>query len=243
MIKRNLSKYLTLSFFICVCSLSAQGPAAPMSSTTQGSSRMGGSLPPLEPKKADQQPQGNRPEIIIPRHVPAPPQPATATYLHPGIIVFHDGSWQGSDHLLNLTKDIGVYVHVIKPNDVDLGVTDAQIKKVVEDVFKTVNINPQTIVSPGQAPLPAFEIEILAYPIEKGYAIAIDGKLFESVQLDRFQLDQNMAFQAITWEKKTLQVGPTFNISEQVLKSVQDIAAAFAERYKAYEDIKKNLSR
>jgi hypothetical protein len=241
MIKSNLLKFLSFSFVVCAFSLSAQSSS--MSSSMQGSSSIE-SLPPLPAKPpAGQQQQQKKPEIIVPRIVPPPPVPAIATYLHPGIIVFRDGHWQGSDHLLNLTKDIGVYVHVIKPDDVNLGVTDAQIKKVVEDVFKTVNINPQTMASPGQASLPAFEIEILAYPIEKGFAIAIDGKLFESVELERFQLDQNMAFQAITWEKKTLQVGPTFNITEQVLKSVQDIAGAFAERYKAYEDIKKNLTR
>ncbi len=241
MIKRNLYKILVVSFIAFISSVSAQQGAASMTSTTQGSSTIP-SMQPLQPKKPAQE-QPKKPAIEIPKNIPSAPIPVTATYLHPGIIVYRDGQWQGSDHLLNLTNNISIYVNILKPGDVNLGVTEAQIKQVVEDVFKTVNINAQTLASQGQPPLPAFEIEILAYPIEKGFAIGIEGKLFESVELQRFQLDQNMAFQAITWEKKTLQVGPTYNIKEQILKSAQDIATAFAERYKAYEDIRKTITR
>jgi hypothetical protein len=142
---------------------------------------------------------------------------------------------------LNLSKNIGVYVHIIKPDNAKISITEEQVKKAVEDIFKTVNIIPQTLAAEGEPPLPAFDIQILAYPIEKGFTVAIDGRLFESVVLQRFHLDQGMFFEAITWEKKTLQVGPTISIDEQILKSVQEIANSFAERYKAYEEIRKSI--
>jgi hypothetical protein len=221
--------------------LLAQGSSSMGGSTTQGGSTIQ-QMPPLEPMKPGA-PKIKAPPINLPTPAVANPVPVVATYLHPGILVFHDGQWQGSDHLLNLANNIGIYVTIIKPENADLKVNQEQVTKVVADVFNQVNIKPQTLAAPGQPPLPAFEIQILAYPIEKGFTVAIDGRLFESVQPLRFHLDQGMAFQAVTWEKKSLQVGPESTINEQILKSVQDIAIEFADRFKAYADIRKDSTK
>ncbi len=164
-----------------------------------------------------------------------------ASYLHPGVLFFQNGAWEGGDHLLNLTNNIGVYVTIVKPEGDPFPLTEEQLKKIVDDQFKAVKINPVTLAVQGEPPLPAFQIQILAYPIEKGYVVACEGRLFESVTLKRVILDAGLAFQAITWEKKSLQVGPTDKIGEQIIGCVGDIAQSFAERFDAYEKRKRDL--
>jgi hypothetical protein len=175
----------------------------------------------------------------LPTPIKPPPQvPQHAEYLHPGILVYLNGRWEGSDHLLNLPNSIGVYVTIVKPEEEALNITAEQLQKEVEMIFGQANLKPLTLAAQGRPPLPAFEIEIFLYPIEKGYAACCDGRLFESVTLDRFKMDPNMAFQAITWEKQTLIVGPKATFAEQLLQNVQGIAVAFIDRYLTYERLK-----
>lgn len=196
-------------------------------------------LKPLEPLKqggAATTPKESPPQPVRPRPTPIAQQ---ADYLHPGILVFLNGKWEGSDHLYNLTNNIGVSVSIVKPEDEVVDITEAQIQKEVENIFIQANIRPQTLVPPGKPPLPTFEIEIFVYPIEKGYVASCNGRLFEAVTLERFKMDPNMAFQAITWEKQNLLVSPKSQLSEQLTKTVQGIASAFAERFQAYEKLKR----
>ncbi|MBX9587522.1 MAG: hypothetical protein K2X50_09735 [Gammaproteobacteria bacterium] len=162
-----------------------------------------------------------------------------ASYFFPGIIVYRGGKWEGSDHLLNLTNNIGLYISIVKPHDVTLDISEEHLKKAVADIFDKVNIKPTTLAPEGKPPLPAFEIEILIYPIERGYVACCSGSLFESVTLQRFVLDQNMAFQAITWQKETLVVSPTEKFAEQLTSSVQEIGQAFADRFETFDKMKK----
>lgn len=197
-------------------------------------------LTPLSGTKPAQPPAAAPPAPVVGR--PSPQLVAeVASYLHPGVLFFQNGAWEGGDHLFNLTNNIGVYVTIVKPEGDTLPLTEEQLKKIVEEHFKAVNINPMTLAAPGEPPLPAFQIQILAYPIEKGYVVACEGRLFESVSLKRVILDRGLAFQAITWEKKSLQVGPTDKIAEQINGCVTDIAQSFAERYDAYEKRKRDL--
>lgn len=244
MLTRKIFHFFVFSALVSSSFLSAQGSSSMGSSTSQGSSTIQ-SMTPLNPIPPIKQPgqEVKKPPIELPKVRQAPVMPVRATYLHPGIIVYRNGQWEGSDHLLNLTSNIGVYAQILKPANSGLELTEAQVVKVVEDVFKQVNIKPQTLASAGQPPLPAFEVEILAYPIEKGFAVAIEAKLFEAVELHRFNLDEDMAFQAVTWDRKTLQVGPYNKIDEQILKAVQDMALEFTERYKAYQELRKEVTR
>lgn len=166
-----------------------------------------------------------------------------ADYLHPGILVYLNDKWEGSDHLLNLTNNISVFVTILKPEDVLLEITNAQLQTEIEKIFQEANIKPKTLVEVGKPPLPAFEIEIFVYPIDKGYVACCDGRLLESVILERFKMDSNMAFQAITWEKQSLIVSPKAQFGEQITKNVQDIAHAFVERFKTYEKLKQSATR
>lgn len=200
-------------------------------------------MPPLQQKKASPATSAPRNvDSMINQKLRETPTlaPARSTYLHPGILIFKNGAWEGSDHLLNLPTSIGVYVTVTKPNTETLdSLTDTRVGEAVEKLFKNASINPTSLVATGQPALPAFEIEVLIYPIGKGFVAALDGRLFESVTLPRMnQLGVDLAFQAITWEKKSLIVGPIETINEQVLKAATDIAAAFIERYIGYQPLK-----
>ncbi len=228
-----------LSLLLCVLSaneLMGQLPPAKMTSTTQPSSS-------IQEKKYLEKPESKAHSTTPPKTsaplIKATPQVVQhATYLHPGILVFLNGQWEGSDHLLNISNNIGVYVTIVKPESEALDVTNEQLQKEVEAIFQQGNIKPVIMTAQGRPPLPAFELEVFVYPIEKGYAACCDGRLFESVTLDRFKMDPNMAFQAITWEKQTLIVGPKSTFADQLKQNIQAIAAAFVERYQAYEKLK-----
>ncbi len=212
---------------------------SPMGSSIKSSSRIE-TMKPLEKPKGTSTKSSS---ANLPLPVKSPTMRSLqAKYFHPGILVFRRGEWEGSDHLLNVSKNIGVYVSVLKPEKDPLAVTDDQIKKQVVSIFERARIKPQILVAEGEAPLPFFELEILIYPVARGYVACIDGRLFESVTLKRFNLDPDMAFQAITWEKRTLIVGPKTKFLDQLNEAVQDIANAFAERYEVYERLKEELT-
>lgn len=213
-------------------------PANMTSTTTPSSTIQGQSMKPLEPLRS--QPSSSTKQELPPSIKAPKLVTQKAQYLHPGILVFFNGKWEGSDHLLNVSNNIGVNVTIIKPENEVLEISEGQIQKTVEDIFSLAGIKPQTLVQEGRPPLPTFQIEIFVYPIERGYVAACQGRLFESVTLDRFKMDPNMAFQAITWEKQHLIVGPKAQFPEQLTKIVEDVANSFADRYQIYEKLKKN---
>lgn len=238
-----MKKYLFPFLFVFSSVVAQSPPQSKMSSTVQPSATMEGTSKPLEPLNT----QKTRPPQTPARPMPPPPPPSApratarqAEYLHPGIIVNFNGRWEGSDHLLNLSNNIGINVSIVKPESETLDISEDQIRKDVEEIFALSNINPQTLVFEGKPPLPAFEIEIFAYPIERGYVAFIEGRLFESVTLDRFKMDPSMAFQAITWVKQHLIVSPKAQFAEQIKKAVSDISSSFTERFQAYERLKRS---
>jgi hypothetical protein len=242
---RQIFLYALPVFLFALIAREAFGELNPakMGSTTQMSSQMQGGMKPLDTSQKKSTPTTPS-QTSLPAPVKPPPQvPQHAKYLHPGILVYLNGEWQGSDHLLNLSSNIGVYVTILKPQDETLNITQDQLQNEVVKIFEKANIKPLTLASAGKPPLPAFEIEIFLYPIEKGYAACCEGRLFESVTLDRFNMDSNMAFQAITWEKQSLIVGPKSTFAEQLTKNIQEIAEAFTDRFQAYEKIRRDALR
>jgi hypothetical protein len=218
---------------------------AQMNSTTKPSSTISGRqhLEPIKSEPDSKSGATSPSKESLPTPVKLPqPVPQQAEYLHPGILVYLNGKWEGSDHLLNLSENIGVYISIIKPENELINITEAQLQKEIQAVFAQADIKPQTLVTEGKPPLPAFQIEVFIYPIERGYVACCDGRLFESVTLERFKMDPNMAFQAITWEKQHLIVSPKDQFSEQLSKIIQEIATAFIERFQAYEKIKKSAT-
>ncbi len=228
-------------YFFCFLFLTAQVraalPQAEMKSSLKSSSK-------IEERKQLERPAEKPPTSPVEGVLPPPPKPLIpaprqATYFYPGILVEREGRWEGGDHLLNLSPHIGVYVTMMKPKTETSLLSEEQIRKEIEALFQEASIQPITLSLPGKPPLPAFQVEILLYPIEKGYIACCAGRLFESVTLERFRLAPRMAFQAITWEKQSLivELAPQFN--QQLLKSVQEIVKAFIERFQAYERMRK----
>lgn len=206
--------------------LAADTPGASGLSTTKSSSTLERYKPPAKPSTKPSTSSKSAPKPVAPVLVPT-----EATYFHPGILALLNGKWEGSDHLLNISSHIGIGVTILKPEDDRLPLKEEEVRAKIEALFKKSGIDPTTLVESGKAPLPVFQIEILAYPIEKGYVAFCQGRLFESVILQRFQLDPDTTFQAITWEKQTLQVGPSKQTVDQILQSVEEITASFIERY------------
>ncbi|MFI5343601.1 MAG: hypothetical protein ACHQUC_05200 [Chlamydiales bacterium] len=184
------------------------------------------------------------PKMPPPIELPKPVR-VQANYFYPGIVVNRNGKWDGGDDLLNLTNNIGFYLSVIKPDNDPLVMNEEKLKSIGENLFKKVNISPLIMATSGQAPLPFFQVQILIYPIgREGYVASCEGRLFESVNMQRIVLDSTgMAYQAVTWQKSNLLISPTNKIQEQIQQSVEDIVQAFTERYQAFENIKKSSTR
>lgn len=215
--------------------LFADLPPAKMSTTTAPASKIEG----LQGFKAV--PKRVETPAVLPEVVkPAAEVVQQAEYLHPGILVNLSGKWEGSDHLLNVPSNIGVYVRIFKPESETLDVTEAGLQKEVEAIFNDANIKPLTLTTAGKPPLPAFQIEVFVYPIEKGYAAFIDGRLLESVVLARFEMDANMAFQAITWEKQSLIISPKAKFVDHLKQAVQEISQVFVTRFQSFEKLKRS---
>lgn len=169
--------------------------------------------------------------------------PLTPTYFHPGLMIRREGEWEGNDNLLNISSDIGVNVQIIKPENENIKVNEAQIKSKVEAIFGKGKINPSTIADVKGPPLPFYQIKLFIYPIDRGYAVFCEGRLFESVTLQRFKFDPSMAFQAVTWQRETLLVTPTDRLGDDIMKQVEDITTQFVEIYKYFLDRKKESYR
>lgn len=221
---------------------------APGSSTIQGTSTPKSTITPLEPYKEHHEPLLRPPESG-PEHHPLiqtkPPIRQTPVYFHPGMLLSPRGGgiWEGGDHLLNLSNTIGVFVEIIKPQDDKLNITENQIQKIVDGIFNQGGITPETRAAPDRPPLPFFHIQILCYPVSRGYVVCCSGRLFESVDIRRVVLDPDMAFQAITWEKQTLFVAPTEGVIQEIEKNVVNIAQSFVERFQSYEQRRRDLLR
>jgi len=230
---RFASIFATLTL-VCGLYLNCYGQqSAPMGSINSTT----GATPPPPKKETTKKPET---PSTIPEYIPlAPRMPVSLDYFHPGILVRDENKWQGGDQLLNLTSNIGVYVTLIKPEGLNFPLTEQQVKSQVAGIFREGEISPTTLAALDQPPLPAFQIEILVYPIEKGYVASIQGRLFESVTLDRFIFDPGMAFEAITWEKKQLIVAPKDKIVSYVTDTVDGITRSFVKRFQAFQKMKK----
>ena len=164
-------------------------------------------------------------------------------YPNPGIVANRDGRWVGSDHLYNLTNKIDIVVEFFTPPNVVLPVTKEAIKTTIADIFKKARIIAPTELSGNKPPLPFFHMLIMVHPIEKGYVAYCEGRLFEQIELDRVKPDEQTAMQGITWESQNLIISSKEDLANQLTKSVDEIATAFAERFRFYEDIRLEIQR
>lgn len=159
-------------------------------------------------------------------------------YSHPGIVAFREGQWLGSDHLLNLSDHISVFVEVSGPEDMKLPTTTEALKKSVEAVFEKAGITPVAEKIPGKPELPFFHLLVMIYPIKDGYTFSIVASLFEEVKLPRIKLDESVTMQAITWDRQSINIASKDKFAGELTSSVEEMASNFVERYKFFENLK-----
>jgi hypothetical protein len=171
----------------------------------------------------------------------AQPQASLAgVYLDPGIVANQNGQWVGSDHLYNLSPNIGIVAEIVKPSNFDVKLILDEIKQRISGIFSKAGISPFALESTtqGQPPLPIFHFIIFVNPIPNGVVACCTGRLFEAVTLDRVHLEPGVTFLAITWEKEDLLVSSAAQAVDQISQSVDYIANSFADRFKYFSTLK-----
>lgn len=164
-------------------------------------------------------------------------------YPNPGIVAYRGGKWVGSDHLYNITNKIDVVVEIFKPEKTVIPITEGMIRSRIADIFKKAKIQPLAENVPGKPLLPFFHMLLMIYPIDKGYVAYTEGRLFEQVNIDRVRLDEQTVMQGITWESENLILVPSKDLTNQLYKSVDEIANTFVDRYLFYENIKSQIQK
>lgn len=230
-------KYHIFGLLFCFCMTSLQAQQGGMEGSTTQPSGTIQTMKPYEPPKTQKKPSET--QAPPPSTVNIPMVTNKLTYFHPGILILQDKQWEGSDDLLNLSANIGTYATIVKPEDLKISLTEDQVLARVNALFSQNQIAPYTLTPTDQPPLPAFQVEILIYPFEGYYAAAVEAHLFESVTLKRFTLDLGMAYEAITWEKRNLVVGPAEQMPAYILNTVEEITKSFLESYQVFKKLSK----
>lgn len=192
-------------------------------STTKGSRSLKEETPspsqPATPSKIDS--EAKKPSL----------EEAKAIYFHPGVVANLNGLWQGGDQLLNLPKEVSLSLSLLKPSDVSLNLSEETLRTQAQELFRKSGLSTKALTLPNSPPLPFFHLEIWVYPIERGFVTFCQARLFESVTLNRFHLEANTAFQAITWEKQLLQIVPSAELLSTLSRSIETLIASYTERY------------
>lgn len=205
--------------------------------------------PGLPPSKATHPPKsavpGNppRPSPVPKAVLPGPTNfspPLTTSdsgqvYSLPGIATLQGGQWVGTEHLYNLSPNLGIVVEIVKPSTVTLPFTEDTLKDKIIFNLKSAGLSPRDSLFADQSPLPFLHMLIMVTPIDKGFVAYCSGSLLEQVELKRVYLQTGIIWQAITWEKQELITIPTEQIQEQLEKTILSIVSSFGERYRSYQ--------
>ncbi|MCB1112790.1 MAG: hypothetical protein H7A37_08965 [Chlamydiales bacterium] len=157
-------------------------------------------------------------------------------FTSPGVATYENGQWVGSDHLFNLSNEINVNVDLLLGDHVQLPLTQDEIKKNVEKVFEDAKLvtNPDS----NNVPLPYFNMFIMVYSIPEGYAYVVEGRLFEEVKLARVVLDESIHFQAITWERQSINISSEKDFKNNLTNAIAEISKMFTDQYHYFELLK-----
>lgn len=180
-------------------------------------------------------------------------------YAYPGVVVLRNNSWQGSDNIYNIAKNIavGVDISVASAEGPPFPVKEETIRARVAAIFQDAGITPSANNNSGassplaadsggvtgyaeqnvKAPLPLFMVVLIVQPINKGYAVYCAANLFEEVDVKRVRLDEGV-WQAITWERQHLVVGSTEEIPYHISRCVDDLAYSFVKLYRYFENVR-----
>jgi hypothetical protein len=159
--------------------------------------------------------------------------PSSVAFNLPGIIGVQEGSWRGTDHLLNLTNNIPIEVDIMVGEDIKLPFTESDVR---EHIAKT--LVAAGIKSDGHgsgSPLPYLHFLIMAQKCNEEVAVFIQARLFEKVKLERVALSNEVHFQAITWEDENLLVVGTSHLKKDVFTQIDEMGGYFVQRYNFFE--------
>lgn len=169
------------------------------------------------------------------------PPPPSISYTLPGIVGSGGAGWVGSDHLLNLTNKLYVNVDIIKSDDVQLPFSQEEARAIILGALEKADMETSFVQDEPGPPLPYFNLLLMIQKIEGGYAVSIQGRLFEAVTIKRVILPESITFQAITWEKQNLIITPSQQFRAEVFKSIQEVAGIFVSRVEYFDKQKKKL--
>jgi hypothetical protein len=163
----------------------------------------------------------------------------TAYYPFPGDVVQGGGENSGADQLLNLGKSIPFQVQLIVPSQDAVPITQEAINALVAKLWDQGGLNQN---DPGPGKLRFFLLNVLVYPEKDGFVTAIQGKLFEQVELNRVHLPKDHLYQAITWEQTKLLIAPKDNFATLLDSAVEEIVKNFTTRLEAFRrlELEKN---
>jgi len=223
---------LLLIFFSVLFCLTVEGATTSSSSTTPTTTS-----PTLVPPKAEITPTKQPPKQQVAKPEVAPvPQSASVIFSAPGIATFQDGQWVGSEDLLNIPKEIGIYVEINKPTTLSLPLSERAIQSEAETLLSGVRLKPRSAYSLYKGtPLPFLHILIMVTQVERGLAVYCAARLFEEVKVDRVQLKPGIIWQAITWEKQELVLLPLELVQKEVQQVVHRLVQSFVDRYSKEE--------
>lgn len=158
-------------------------------------------------------------------------EPSGSIYTSPGIATNQGGQWVGSEHLYNLSPNIGIFPELVMQPGLPISITEISIREKLIPILRTGGVNATPLLV-GKSPLPFLHVLVMITPIDKGYVAYCAIRLFEEIQNKRVFLPAEVIWQAITWEKQELILAPTEQIQEEIEKTLVNLAQAFADRYR-----------
>lgn len=171
-------------------------------------------------------------QLLIPCLLATTPALAENIYYpFPGDVYQSGGGYSGADQLLNLGTSIPFQVNLIIPGENNVPVTQDSIAAVVGKIWEQGGLNQNAPV-PGKFRF--FTLNVLIYPEKDGFIAAIQGKLFEEVDLNRVRLEKDHFYQAITWEQTKLLVAPKDAFTSSLDAAIEEIIKNFVMRLEAF---------
>jgi hypothetical protein len=206
-----------------------EGATGPASSTPSTAPTTPSPLPPVSPPVT---PFKRLPKKVL----PSMPKP----FDMPGVVGLQNDKWVGSDYLGYLTSSIGVYVEIVKSEQV-LNVIDASMLEArVAEMFRKKDLTPESEVTEGP-PLPFVQILLFIYPVGAGrFAIFGACRLFERITINRKNFKPEGFWQAITWESQKIMLADQDKLKEQIDSLVDSLAEEFIKRYREFNPVNRD---
>lgn len=154
-------------------------------------------------------------------------------FTEPGIATMQGGRWVGSEHLYNLSPNIGIQIEVIASSKGNVPqYSEETTKQKVTQILTQGGIRPRLLPSAGPSPLPFLNLLVMLQPIERGYVAYCAIRLFEEIKVGRIHLKPRIIWQGITWEKQELILSPQDKLQEQIDTAFQTLAQEFVDRFR-----------